>query len=161
MFDRIEKTPRVVQHNRTDIQRKFESNNHDQRNGTTRLRSPIRDIIRQMSVKYSRLKGRKNIVSTDNLQTWCNQYLNYLSSDKLHDVFVLYYEAIDINHIFIYITTPILLSTCKYSSILAFVTYKITWNELPLLIFETSDFNRHFHPLGLCLISTDGFSKYI
>ncbi|CAF1020052.1 unnamed protein product [Didymodactylos carnosus] len=76
--------------------------------------------------------------------------------NKLHDAFVPYYEAIDINHIFICITTRQLLSACKYSSTLAIdCTYKITWNELPLLVFGTSDLYRHFHPLGLCLISTD------
>ncbi|CAF1570008.1 unnamed protein product, partial [Didymodactylos carnosus] len=94
---------------------KSESHNHDQRNDTTRLKSPIRDTVRQMSDK-----------------------------------------AIDINHIFICITTRQLLSACKYSSTLAIdCTYKITYNELPLLVFGTSDLNRHFHPLGLCLISTD------
>ncbi|CAF3926247.1 unnamed protein product [Rotaria sordida] len=145
-----------------------ESHDHSQRNDITRLKSPVRDIVRQMSdkgmtqtqirktVSYSRLKTRKNIISIDDLQKWCNQYLNCPSSDKLHDIFVPYYEAIDVDHIFICITARQLLSMCKYSSILAIdCTYKITWNELPLLVFGTSDFNRHFHPLGLCLISTD------
>ncbi|CAF1565907.1 unnamed protein product, partial [Didymodactylos carnosus] len=164
---------------------KSESHNRVQRNDTTRLKSPIRDTVRQMSdkdmtqtqirkavsvihpsltvgtkikniVQYSRLKTRKSIISIDNLQIWCNQYLNCPSPDKLHDAFVPYYEAIDINHICICITTRQLLSACKYSSTLAIdCTYKITYNELPLLVFGTSDLNRHFHPLGLCLISTD------
>ncbi|CAF4668409.1 unnamed protein product, partial [Didymodactylos carnosus] len=127
---------------------KSESHNHDQRNDTSRLKSPIRDTVRQMSdkgmtqtqirkavsvihpsltvdtkikniVQYSRLKTRKSIISIDDLQIWCNQYLNCPAPDKLHDVFVPYYEAIDINHIFICITTRQLLSACKYSSTLA------------------------------------------
>ncbi|CAF1398863.1 unnamed protein product, partial [Didymodactylos carnosus] len=34
-------------------------------------------------------------------------------------------------------------------------TYKITTNELPLVVFGTSDLHRHFRPIGVCLISTD------
>ncbi|CAF1502175.1 unnamed protein product, partial [Didymodactylos carnosus] len=59
------------------------------------------------------------------------------SGDKLYDVFVPYCEAIDINHIFICMTTRQLLSTCKYSSTIVI------------------GFDPHFHPLGLRLISTD------
>ncbi|CAF1220346.1 unnamed protein product [Didymodactylos carnosus] len=120
---------------------------HEQNHADTKIKN---------IVQYSRSKTRKSIISIDDLQTWCNQYLNCSSPDKLHDAFVPYYEAIDINHIFICITTRQLLSACKYSSTLAIdCTYKITWNELPLLVFGTSDLYRHFHPLGLCLISTD------
>ena len=39
-------------------------------------------------------------------------------------------------------------------------TYKLTWNELPLLVFNSSDANRHFRPFGLILVSTDETSIY-
>ncbi|CAF1401078.1 unnamed protein product [Didymodactylos carnosus] len=34
-------------------------------------------------------------------------------------------------------------------------TFKVNWNELSLLVFGSSDSNRHFHPYGVALISTD------
>ncbi|CAF1549088.1 unnamed protein product, partial [Didymodactylos carnosus] len=54
------------------------------------------------------------------------------------------------------LTTRHLLSACKYSSILAIdCTYKITTNELPLLVFGASDCNRRFYSVSICLIYTD------
>ena len=45
---------------------------------------------------------------------------------------------------------------CNYSSTSAVgCTYKITENEVPILVFGTSNFNRHFRPLGLRFLSTD------
>ncbi|CAF1047790.1 unnamed protein product [Didymodactylos carnosus] len=142
---------------------KSESHNHDQRNDTTRLKSPILDSVHQMSNKGMTQTQIRKVVSVIHpsltVRTKIKNIVQYsrlkTRKDKLHDVFVPYYEAIDINHRFTFITTRQLLSACKYSSALAIdCTYKITWNELPLLIFGTSDLNRHFHPLGLCLIST-------
>ncbi|CAF5041678.1 unnamed protein product, partial [Rotaria sp. Silwood1] len=73
-----------------------------------------------------------------------------------HDIFIPYYVANDVNDLFICLTTRQLLSVCKYSSVLAIdCTYKITTNELPLLVIETSDYNRRFYPMSICLISTD------
>ncbi|CAF2829230.1 unnamed protein product [Rotaria sp. Silwood2] len=38
-------------------------------------------------------------------------------------------------------------------------TYKLTWNNLPLLVFGSTDANRHFKPFGMALISTDEDSE--
>ncbi|CAF1558682.1 unnamed protein product, partial [Didymodactylos carnosus] len=58
------------------------------------------------------------------------------------------------------LSTRQLLSTTKYSSALAIdCTYKVTWNNVPILIFGTSDYKRHFHPVGLCLVSSDEASS--
>ncbi|CAF1030184.1 unnamed protein product [Didymodactylos carnosus] len=75
---------------------------------------------------------------------------------KQHDIFIPYYVANDVNDLFICLTTRQLLSACKYSFVLTIdCTYKITTNELPLLVFGTSNCNHRFYPMGICLISTD------
>jgi hypothetical protein len=38
-------------------------------------------------------------------------------------------------------------------------TYKLTWNELPLLVFGLKDANRHFKPFSVALISHDENEK--
>jgi hypothetical protein len=107
-------------------------------------------------VQYTRQQTRTQIISINDLQLWCNGRTNCPAPDQLHQVFVPFYEVKDIDNIFVCITTRQLLSTTKYSSILAVdCTYKVTWNNLPLLIFGTSDYKRHFHPISLCLVSSD------
>ncbi|CAF1306954.1 unnamed protein product, partial [Rotaria sordida] len=79
---------------------------------------------------------------------------------KIMEPFVPFFEVTNIDNIFVCITTRQLLSTCKWSCTLAIdCTYKITSCELPLLIFGTSDINRRYFPMGLCLISTDETTK--
>ncbi|CAF1149196.1 unnamed protein product [Didymodactylos carnosus] len=131
---------------------KSESHNHDQRNDATRLKSPIRDTVQQMSDKgMTQTQIRKAVSVIHPSLTVDTKMKNIVQYSRLKTR-----KTIDINHIFICITTRQLLSACKYSSTLVIdCTYKVTWNELPLLVFGTSDLNRHFHPLGLCLISTD------
>ncbi len=34
-------------------------------------------------------------------------------------------------------------------------TFKLNWNDLPVLIFGSSDGNRRFHPYGMATIRTD------
>ena len=38
-------------------------------------------------------------------------------------------------------------------------TYKLTWNNLLLLVIGSADANRHFKPFGIPLISTDEDSE--
>ncbi|CAF1330962.1 unnamed protein product [Didymodactylos carnosus] len=161
------------------------SHDHQQRNQTTRLPSPIREnIIRTsdnglvtsqinkvmkalhpgssidtkvMNVsRVHRQKDRSSIKFIQDLQQWCSLRQNVPQPNKQHDIFIPYYVANDVNDLFICLTTRQLLFACKYSSVLAVdCTYKITTNELPLLVFGTSDCNRRFYPMGICLISTD------
>ncbi|CAF1461591.1 unnamed protein product [Didymodactylos carnosus] len=111
----------------------------------------IQDVAR-----WHRHKSRSSMKFIEDLQLCCAQRNLCPTSDKPHVVFVPYYEVIDIEHTFICLTTRQLLSTRQHSSVLAVDgTYKITSNNLPLLVFGTSDLNRHFFPIGICLISTD------
>ncbi|CAF0888783.1 unnamed protein product [Didymodactylos carnosus] len=138
---------------------------HQQRNPTTRLSSPIRENIIRMSdnalVTSQINKVMKALhpdlsIDTKKLQLWYSSRQNVPQPNKQHDIFIPYYVVNDVNDLFICLTTRQLLSACKYSSVLAIdCTYKITTNELPLLVSGTSDCNRRFYPMGICLISTD------
>ena len=66
----------------------------------------------------------------------------------------------NIENIFIMFTTRQLFQQIKLTNYLQVdATYKLTWNELPLLVFGASDANRHFKPFGIALISHDGNEK--
>ncbi|CAF1552010.1 unnamed protein product, partial [Didymodactylos carnosus] len=162
-----------------------ELHDHSQRQENNRLKSPIRAAVQEMThtgltqgqirkavsvlhpnlsidtkiknvVQYTRQQTRTQIISVDDLQLWCKERINCSPADQLHQVFVPFYEVKDIDNIFVRITTRQLLSTTKCSSVLAVdCTYKVAWNNLPILIFGTSDYKRHFHPIGLCLVSSD------
>ncbi len=60
-------------------------------------------------------------------------------------------------------TTLKLISTARLSNLLQVdATFKLNWNDLPVLIFGSSDGNRRFHPYGMATIRTDeGASSYI
>ncbi|CAF0910781.1 unnamed protein product [Didymodactylos carnosus] len=89
------------------------------------------------AVEYKQQQNRCRIKFIEKLYSWCSQ-------------------PVDVNNTFICLTTRQLLSTCKHSSVLYIdCTYKVTANELPLLVFGTSDFNRRFYPMDVCLISSD------
>ncbi|CAF1366929.1 unnamed protein product [Rotaria sordida] len=146
------------------------SHDHQQRNTTTRLPSPIREVIirlsdnglvtsqinKVMEALHPDLSIDTKVMNAAHLQQWCLLRQNVPPPDKQHDIFIPYYVANDVNDLFICFTTRQLSSACKYSSVLAIdCTYKITTNELSLLVFGTSDYNRRFYPMGICLISTD------
>ncbi len=60
------------------------------------------------------------------------------------------------NDLFVLFTTKHLIQQIQSTPLLQIdATYKITWNELPLLVFGASDGNRHFHPFGAALVSDD------
>ncbi|CAF3954503.1 unnamed protein product, partial [Rotaria sp. Silwood1] len=106
--------------------------------------------------RVQRQKDRSSVKFIQDLHQWCLLRQNVPPPNKQHDIFIPYYVANDVNDLFICLTTRQLLSVCKYSSVLAIdCTYKITTNELPLLVIETSDYNRRFYPMSICLISTD------
>ncbi|CAF1469288.1 unnamed protein product, partial [Didymodactylos carnosus] len=162
-----------------------ELHDHSQRQENNRLKSPIRTAVQEMThtgltqgqirkavsglhpnltidtkiknvVQYTRQQTRTQIISVDDLQLWCKERINCPPADQLHQDFAPFYEVKDIGNIFVCIPTRQLLSTTKCSSVLAVdCTYKVTWNNLPILIFGTSDYKRHFHPIGLCLVSSD------
>ncbi|CAF1257415.1 unnamed protein product [Didymodactylos carnosus] len=147
---------------------------HEQgeRNPTTRLPSPIRKSVSKYVkcglsqtqiksslvqdhpnapitetklinlVSYERRKDRPEIFSVFDLQNWCNEHNE------------------DINNIFVLFTTKQLFQQIRLTTYLQVdATYKITWNELPLLVFGSTDANRHFKPFGVALISHDENAK--
>ena len=65
--------------------------------------------------------------------------------------------------IFVFLTTRKLISTAPLSAMLQVdATFKLNWNELPVLVFDSSDSNRRFHPYGIAVIGTDeAASSYI
>ena len=65
----------------------------------------------------------------------------------------------NIDGIFVFFTTKQLILQIQYTSLLQVgATYKLTWNDFPLLVFGASDADRHFRPFDVALISTDEHS---
>ncbi|CAF0902265.1 unnamed protein product [Didymodactylos carnosus] len=73
----------------------------------------------------------------------------------LDSLFVPYFK-LNIDELFIFMTTRRLLSASSKSTYLQVDgTYKLNWNDFPLLICGTSDSQRHFHPYGIALVNSD------
>ena len=65
-----------------------------------------------------------------------------------------------VNNLFVLFTTKELIRQMQYSTLLQLDgTYKLTWNELPLIVFGASDCNRNFRPFGVALVSEDESSS--
>ena len=157
---------------------------HEQRNVTTRLPSPVRESVAkyvkcnltqgrikdllnidypnyslptsQLSnlISYARRQKNPEIFSVYDFIQWCNNH--QYNDNLLHSTFVPYFRINNINDIFVFFTTKHLIQLTKLSTVLQIdATYKLTWNELPLLVFGASDADRHFRPFGLALISSD------
>ncbi|CAF4502898.1 unnamed protein product, partial [Rotaria magnacalcarata] len=85
---------------------------------------------------------------------WCINHK--YDENSIHSTFVPYYYINDINDIFVFFTTKPLLKDTQLSSLLQVdATYKLTWNELPLLVFGSSDADRHFRPFGVAFVPSD------
>ena len=157
---------------------------HEQRNTTTRASSPVREYVskyvnfnltetqiksllkidcptasispNQLSnlINYARRKANPEILSVPDFNQRCINHA--YDVDSLRSTFVPCYYINDINDIFVLFTTKQLLKETQFSTLLQVdATYKPTWNELPLLVFASSDANRHFRPLGVALVLND------
>ncbi|CAF2118402.1 unnamed protein product [Rotaria magnacalcarata] len=95
------------------------------------------------SITYARRKNNPEIFSIYDFNQWC---MNHKYDDKsLHSTFVPYYSINNIDDIFVFFTTKQLIQQIKYSSLLQVdATYKLTWNDLPLLVLGA--------PLSLFLV---------
>ncbi|CAF4641180.1 unnamed protein product, partial [Didymodactylos carnosus] len=152
---------------------------------TTRAPSPVRDIILKSVatrltqaqvkravqneyngpvstaqvtnlLKYHRSLTRPSMYSVDYFRQWCLQRAAIPPIQSLQDVFVSTYEIISCDNLFIFFTTRQLISVGALSRLLQVdATFKLNWNELPVLVFGCSDVNRKFHPFGIALISSD------
>ena len=167
----------------TIMSRNLHEHEKNERNPTTRVPSPIRKTVSdhvkfglsQSQIKaslvtnypqysinqdklhnlivYERRKDRPEIFSIHDLRNWCNEHRE---AKELHSTFVPFYNAVDINNIFIFFTTKQLFQQIQLTTYLQVdATYKVTWNNLPLLVFGSTDANRHFKPFGMALISED------
>ena len=160
------------------------THDHEQRNTTTRASPPVREYVskyvnfnltetqiksllkidcptasispNQLSnlINYARRKANPEILSVPDFNQRCINHA--YDVDSLHSTFVPCYYINDINDIFVLFTTKQLLKETQFSTLLQVdATYKPTWNELPLLVFASSDANRHFRPLGVALVLND------
>lgn len=171
----------------TIMSRNIHQHQQEERNPTTRLPSPVRQSVskyvkcglsqRQIKstlifdypsspvnetklinlINYERRKDRPEIFSIYDLRNWCDQHKDGID---LHSPYVPFYLVENIENIFIMFTTRQLFQQIKLTNYLQVdATYKLTWNELPLLVFGASDANRHFKPFGIALISHDENEK--
>ena len=87
------------------------------------------------------------------MKNWCDQHKD---GKQLNSTYVPFYTIENIDNIFILFTTKQLFQQIKSTTYLQVdATYKITRNELLLLLFGTTDANRHFKPFGIALVSHD------
>ncbi|CAF0818891.1 unnamed protein product [Rotaria sordida] len=163
------------------------THNHSNRSQTSRLPSPLRQSVSKYVragltepqicsslaidhptipvssskltslVQTERRKDRPEIFSVYDFRKWCNDYLD---GTVPYSTFVPFYFINDVNDLFVLFTTKHLIQQIQSTPLLQIdATYKITWNELPLLVFGASDGNRHFHPFGVALVSDDESSS--
>ncbi|CAF4876895.1 unnamed protein product [Rotaria sp. Silwood1] len=158
-----------------------------ERNPTTRLPSPIRRAVSnyvkcgltetqirksivinysQTSINeaklhnviiYERRKDRPKIFSAYDLRNWCYEHKK---GKDLHSTFVPFYNIDDINNLFVFFTTKQLFQQIRLTTFVQVdATYKLTWNNLSLLVFGSTDANRHFKAFGMALICSDENSE--
>jgi hypothetical protein len=163
------------------------THNHEYRNETSRLPSPVRESVSKYVniglteaqirsslrfdhpsisvpstkltslVKNERRKNRPKIFSIFDFRQWCHDHQD---GTVPHSTFVPFYFINDVNDLFVLFTTKQLIRQIQYSPLLQLdATYKVTWNDLPLVVFGTSDRNRNFRPFGLALVSEDETSS--
>ena len=171
----------------TIMSKSAHQHNELERNTTTRLPSPIRETVSKYVksglsqpqtnamvlqdhpnaspnrskltslINYERRKDRPEILSVYDLRQWCEQHHQ---TNELHTTYVPFYNVKNINDVFVFFTTKQLFQQIRLTTYLQiYATYKLTWNDLPLLVFGSTDANRHFKPFGLALISSDEGSK--
>ncbi|CAF1484455.1 unnamed protein product [Adineta ricciae] len=154
------------------------AHSHEYRNDTTRLPSPVRQSVakyveigfrsaflkehpnipvpsNQLTaiVQTERRRNRVEIFSVFDFQQWCDIHRD---GSVPHSTFVSYYFINDINDLFVLFTTKQLIRRIQQSPLIQIdATYKVTWNELPLLVFGASDCKRNFKPFGVALVSED------
>ena len=160
---------------------------HEYRNETSRLPSPIRHAVskyvhigltesqirstllldyptlsvppRKLSslIQVERRKNRPKIFSVFDFREWCREHQGAATP---HSTIVPFYFINDVNDLFVLFTTKELVRQMQYSTLLQLDgTYKLTWNELPLIVFGASDCNRNFRPFGVALVSEDESSS--
>ncbi|CAF4669274.1 unnamed protein product, partial [Didymodactylos carnosus] len=104
-------------------------------------------------VQTERRKNRPEIFSVYEFRKWCNDHQDGIVP---HSTIVPFYYINNINDLFVLFTTKRLIQQIQSTALLQVdTTYKLTRNELPLLVFGASDGNKHFHPFGVAPVSDD------
>ncbi|CAF1120089.1 unnamed protein product, partial [Didymodactylos carnosus] len=109
-------------------------------------------------VGYYRTKDHPSSFSLSDLRDWCIERSQTPAHTPTESdtPFVPYFKLNDITEMFVFITTRRLLSTASLSVYLQVDgTYKLNWNNFPVLVCGTSDAQRHFHPFGIALVHSD------
>lgn len=106
---------------------------------------------------------RKNIPRTKTygeLIEWCRA--NEKKPKGQDDAFILghFYNKGDDSFAFVVSTLRLLENARNRKNVCADGTYKIVWEDFPMIIIGTIDRNRKFHMLGLCLTSNERESEY-
>ncbi|CAF1550482.1 unnamed protein product, partial [Rotaria sordida] len=115
-------------------------------------------------LNYHRSLAVPDIHFVDDFRSWCHQHSALaVGPTAIHEPFVAKFYINSCNDIFVFITTRKLISTAPLSGMLQVdATFKLNWNELPVLVFGSSDGNRRFFPYGIAVIGTDeAASSYI
>ena len=102
--------------------------------------------------------------SVYDIRSWCHEHSALLCDPTLiHEPFVPKFYINSCNDIFIFLATHKLISIAPLSAMLQVdATFKLNWNELPVLVFGSSDSSRRFHPYGIAVIGTnETASSYI
>lgn len=117
-----------------------------------------RQLTNYLAVERKKSDGPQ-IISLSDFDNWCNQH-SAVPEDE-NAPFVLNHEVHRSNctsgvkaQFRLFLTTKKLLKNATYTNFLnADATYKLTWENFPVLIVGTTNINRQFILIGLCLCS--------
>jgi hypothetical protein len=124
----------------------------------------VSDVQVYSLLKYYRSITVPDVYSVDDFRSWCIEHSTMIADPTaLHEPFVAKFYINSCDDLFVFITTRKLISTAPLSALLQVdATFKLNWNELPVIVFGSSDGNRRFHPYGIAVIGSDeAASSYI
>jgi hypothetical protein len=124
----------------------------------------VSDLKLYNLLKYHRSTMMPDVHSVDDFRSWCSKHSTTIPDQaSLHEPFVPKFYVNSCDDLFVFITTRKLMSTAPLSNLLQIdATFKLNWNELPVLVCGSSDGNRRFHPYGVAVIGSDeAASSYI
>ncbi|CAF1422061.1 unnamed protein product [Didymodactylos carnosus] len=92
-------------------------------------------------ISYNRRKNNPEIFSVYDFRKWYNDRKD--GSNSSHSTFVSYYSTDNVDNIFVLFITKQIIQQTQFATLLQVgAIYKITCNELPLLVFEAPDADR-------------------
>ena len=99
----------------------------------------------------------------NDLLVWCLERCRISDDTTLHKLFISKFYVNSYNDIFVFITKRQLIFFRQLSDLLQIdATFRLNWNDLPVLVFGCSDARRRFYPCGIASVGTDeATSSYI